>query len=146
MNEIEKNRLLAEDLSARVPFGVKIDLGHEYDDEREVATLVGILPTDDRFFYETEYKFSDADGIPTPYLRRMESMTKEEFDEYDKENEKDTADSHKAIKENLKGRKYISSWYHGVLWLYKHHFDFRGLIDMGLSIEVTPENNPYTED
>lgn len=27
-------------------------------------------------------------------------------------------------------------------WLNKHHFDYRGLIPMGLAIEVT-ENNPY---
>ena len=28
-------------------------------------------------------------------------------------------------------------------WLNKHYFDYRGLIPMGLAIEVTKENNPY---
>lgn len=28
-------------------------------------------------------------------------------------------------------------------WLNAHHFDYRGLIEKGLAIEVTEENNPY---
>jgi len=28
-------------------------------------------------------------------------------------------------------------------WLNKNHFDYRGLIPLGLAIEVTKENNPY---
>lgn len=28
-------------------------------------------------------------------------------------------------------------------WLNAHHFDYRGLIPMGLAIEITEENNPY---
>jgi hypothetical protein len=30
-------------------------------------------------------------------------------------------------------------------WLNKNHFDYRGLIERGLAIEVTEENNPYKE-
>ena len=30
-------------------------------------------------------------------------------------------------------------------WLNSHHFDYRGLIERGLAIEVTEENNPYKE-
>lgn len=30
-------------------------------------------------------------------------------------------------------------------WLNVHHFDYRGLIDKGLAIEVTEENNPYKD-
>ena len=28
-------------------------------------------------------------------------------------------------------------------WLNAHHFDYRGLIEKGLAIAVTEENNPY---
>jgi hypothetical protein len=28
-------------------------------------------------------------------------------------------------------------------WLNERHFDYRGLIEKGLAIEVTEENNPY---
>ena len=30
-------------------------------------------------------------------------------------------------------------------WLNEHHFDYRGLIENGLAIEVTEDNNPYKE-
>ena len=30
-------------------------------------------------------------------------------------------------------------------WLNEHHFDYRGLIDKGLAIEVTDDNNPYKD-
>jgi len=30
-------------------------------------------------------------------------------------------------------------------WLNAHHFDYRGLIEKGLAIAVTEENNPYKE-
>lgn len=30
-------------------------------------------------------------------------------------------------------------------WLNSHHFDYRGLIEKGLAIEVTKENNPYKD-
>jgi len=30
-----------------------------------------------------------------------------------------------------------------MIWLIKHHFDYLGLIDLGMTIEVTKENNPY---
>ena len=28
-------------------------------------------------------------------------------------------------------------------WLNANHFDYRGLIERGLAIKVTPDNNPY---
>ena len=37
------------------------------------------------------------------------------------------------------------SQYNPVDWLNAHHFDYRGLIPMGLAIEVIEENNPYKE-
>lgn len=30
-------------------------------------------------------------------------------------------------------------------WLNKHHFDYSGLIEKRLAIEVTEENNPYED-
>ena len=30
-------------------------------------------------------------------------------------------------------------------WLNSHHFDYRCLIEKGLAIEITEENNPYKE-
>ena len=57
-----------------------------------------------------------------PYLRPMSSMTEEEEIAF-------------LNKEN-----------HEIYdWMNRHHFDYRGLIEKGLAIEVTEENNPYKE-
>ena len=60
-------------------------------------------------------------AIPKPYLRSMSSMTEEERKEY------------REIVEVPDAMDYLLS----------HHFDCRYLIEEGLAIEVTKENNPY---
>ena len=57
-----------------------------------------------------------------PYLRPMSSMTNKEYEHT----------------KNMSPLDYID-------WLNAHHFDYRGLIDKGLAIEVTEENNPYKD-
>ena len=71
----------------------------------------------------------------------MDSMTEEEYEEYEKANDLDTDDSSETLKENMraKSRVRISKWYHGVDWLNAHHFDYRGLIEKGLALEA-PED------
>jgi hypothetical protein len=61
-----------------------------------------------------------------PYLRPLSSMTEEE-----------------EIFYNIK-YPYIKN-YEQVDWLNAHHFDYRNLIEKGLAIAVTEENNPYKE-
>ena len=70
-----------------------------------------------------------------PYLRSMSSMTEEELVDY-KSLEKQC--------EVLPTFAYISVSKCVIFdWLNTHHFDYRGLIEKGLAIEVTKENNPY---
>ena len=59
-----------------------------------------------------------------PYLRPMSSMTEEEREEYESYIEKG----------------YFIDCFD---WLNAHHFDYRGLIEKGLAIAVTEENNFY---
>jgi hypothetical protein len=84
--------------------------------------------------------------IVKPYLRPMSSMTEEE------KNELYTAiDWYGEIDETgnvyTKGQEkvYREMFYEYTDWLNAHHFDYRGLIEKGLAIEVTKENNPYKE-
>lgn len=148
----EHKQLLLKDLSARLPYGVKM----KYKNEEGASTLCQIdtLYTDvDGFhclirmaeppgiFYDlTEFK---------PYLRPMSSMTEEE---------KKTYKSFFSIGEyacggTLYGKEYeyinsdsedISESISLLDWLNEHHFDYRGLIPMGLALEA-PEGMYKTE-
>lgn len=55
-----------------------------------------------------------------PYLRPMSSMTEEE-------------------KEELRILKWTKLEHHTVDWLNAYHFDYRGLIPMGLALEAKEE-------
>ena len=63
------------------------------------------------------------DMVFKPYLRPMSSMTEEEWTEYE-----DMCDSFRG-----------EGFYELIDWLNEKHFDYRGLIEKGLAIEV-PEN------
>lgn len=56
-----------------------------------------------------------------PYLRPMSSMTKEEKVEYDSFN---APTAHRKV------------WINRIDWLLSNHFDYRGLIPMGLALEA----------
>lgn len=126
----EERNLLLRDLCARLPYGVKgLHRG-------EVQKL---LVMDSSGSYQVgEYNawFSIDDVIFKPYLRPMSSMTEVEYKEYDKACELDSDISSNTLKTNIKAKKrvLISAWYHGTDWLIAHHFDYRGLIPMGLAL------------
>lgn len=131
----EEKQLLLKDLCARLPYEVHGEYswkcGKPY--ERELTgNLMAELILSFNSSEDSEFK---------PYLRPMSSMTEEEYEEYEKANDLDTDDSSETLKENMraKSRVRISKWYHGVDWLIEHHFDYRGLIPMGLALEA-PED------
>ena len=123
----EERQILLQDLSARLPYGVicKTPKGD------------GHLCSINQTIFGTEYGinikaterdyFNDKEVCIKPYLRPMSSMTEEE---------------HKEFFEKWG----LDSWNIDTFnWLNAHHFDYRGLIPLGLAIEVTEENNPYKE-
>lgn len=141
----EEQDILLRDLCSRQPYGVKgrCELDASYDTEFDSiyqthcfdAELIGIkddiifviplIEDEDENIYTTEEVIDGIDILDfTPYLRPMSSMTEEEKDEYDR-----------LVMCN-------ASWVNDD-WLNAHHIDYRGLIPMGLAIEVTEENNPY---
>ena len=82
-----------------------------------------------------------------PYLRSMSSMTESERFEveqiigYDVEIRDDFLS---LLSPSIKRVSYLELL--AVFnWLNAHHFDYRGLIEKGLAIEVTESNNPYKE-
>lgn len=104
----EEKQLLLKDLSARLPYRVKVHIidanGAEIDDRLTTSTISHL----DRW-------------VVKPYLRPMSSMTEEEKKEYDHRLECMFYDT-----------MYDDAF--AVDWLNEHHFDFRGLIEKGLAL------------
>ena len=124
----EDKKLLLVDLCSRLPYGVIC-----YD---EAQNETGIFK---QFEYEGFGRIHNGRGMRYiehihPILRPISSMTEEEENEY----------------RNIDNRSYSCPMDYAHIpaseridWLNAHHFDYRGLIEKGLAIAVTPENNPY---
>lgn len=117
----EQKQLLLKDLCARLPYGVEIQVKDwaVLDTELEIGHI-------DRLQYD--------EIEPKPYLRPMSSMTEEERNEYELLANHCMCTSLSFA--HLETQELID-------WLNKNMFDYRCLIEKGLAIEVTKENNPY---
>jgi hypothetical protein len=124
----EDKQLLLRDLCARLPYGVKISY----------VSLDGKICGEPITLTQIDYKF-DIEEVK-PYLRPLSSMTEEEEKEFGKIFELEL----KAI-EAPEGHTIVSaaSSTFEIDFYNKYHFDYRGLIEKGLAIAVTEENNPY---
>ena len=109
--------LLLKDLCARLPYGVEIQV-------KEWATL------DTELEIGHIQRLQNDDIELKPYLRPMSSMTEKEKEELVKE---------------FWGSHTIKDRFEEICWYLSKHFDINGLIEKGLAIEITEENNPYKE-
>ena len=119
--------LLVRDLSARLPYGVKI-----LDIPANVVGKLFLISTADTVQYET----ADDSEIQTlynikPYLRPMSSMTEEE------QRTLDSMCNGVEMVSRLSGLKMFDKAFN---WLNENHFDYRGLIEKGLAIDATGKN------
>ena len=127
--ESQDKQLLLKDLCARLPYGVKCKDWTYDENDREIDTieeLEVIFPKSMKYRYSGIHAEHSIERIK-PYLRPMSSMTEAEKKELGR----------------YKTEAYWDSGEKTVDWLNEHHFDYRGLIEKGLAIEVTEENNPY---
>lgn len=124
----EEKQLLLKDLSARLPYGVKITCF------KNGALTPYLIDFRDSTIHAT----SDFSGTYIKvqledckiYLRLLSSMTEEEKEDYNSK---------------FEGRDFSWEVYYGSTdWLNAHHFDYRGLIEKGLAIEA-PEDMYKTE-
>lgn len=130
----EDKQLLIKDLCARLPYGVIIAEFDKYDNQIRKFELKaigdsGYLRYDaGRDGEQGAALYSQVThGYCKPYLRHLSTMTDEEDQEYDAT----------FYREDYGGLP--SPWsatYETFDWLNAHHFDFRGLISMGLAIEA----------
>lgn len=138
MTQEEKNMLL-KDLCGRIPYGVKVHFGSEpwtltgLFKSEHAGVMVILLPR-----FPAANAYPNTSNLPLekvkPYLRPLSSMTDEEKYQYENTQWEYQADY--CAPEYFDGLESYD-------WLNAHFFDFRGLIEKGLAIEVTPENNPY---
>ena len=132
----EDKELLLKDLCARIPNHVKVEL------HGEICTCLGYF--DDFVMLTSNTPLGQQTNIANikPYLRPMSSMTEEESKEFDV-----ITNGERGFYEDENGWIRCDNvhtkwgvWPKGCAemldWLNKHHFDYRGLIEKGLSIEA----------
>ena len=119
----EQKELLLKDLCGRLPYGVKADVINEDNEHRIVKIGEGNIGHLGKGFWK-ECK---------PYLFPISSMSEEQHKEYRK-----ACDLDMTILENrpMKGEPF-PAMYNSQDWLDAHHFDYRGLIPMGLAKDAT---------
>ena len=133
----ENKELLLRDLCARLPYGVKVKTNNINILKLGTHTRVG------------EY-VTDVTEPCKPYLFPLSSMTEGQTEEIHNLIYQGVSESIEETKEWLKTRKenelrpitltYILSYTLVIDWFCKNHFDYRGLIPMGLAIDCTNLN------
>lgn len=118
----DEKELLLKDLSARLPYGVKIQY------ESDIFTIDYISAIFEEVRLDTFYNYTVGVSDVKPYLFPMSSMTEEQLEEY------------KQFLEDIDGYAYSIDCVPQIDWLNKNHFDYRGLIDKGLAIDATGLN------
>lgn len=147
MTQNEKD-LLLKDLCARLPYEVKFRYKYIdglFREKYGISTLTGVrLP----YYIEhhtrcgNEYLKIEKDEIK-PYLFPLSSMTEEQYYEMQTISGKDCLEHMEVEKEwkNNSSFSHLPLYEHRVIDFFdKNHFDYRGLIPMGLAIDATGKN------
>lgn len=142
----EKIQLLIKELCTRLPYGVmcQVDVGCAGLDD---GKLVEIDTEEERVrFADDGYWDADIDDVK-PYLRPMEDMTVEEYEElrslcsiYIPSDSRNIGFEDYGIlvfTNHLTNNTYTFKLNMKVInWLNAHHFDYDGLIEKGLAIKA----------
>lgn len=118
----EEKQLLLKDLCARLPYAFVV---HRYSDNVDIK-----INSVDDFGHFLEY--SEGEEFK-PYLRPMSSMTDEERNEFDKVL-KSCNNKVFACPDNKRRYNFFDAEQED--FMNAHHFDYRGLIPMGLALEA----------
>ena len=112
--ELKDKHLLIKDLCARLPYGtiVQVKEWAILDTTLKLGHIARLLNDDPKIKFK-------------PYLRPMLSMTEDEKIEWDAE--------YAYNSKSYEYEEYLSKM---IDWLNAHHFDYRGLIDKGLTLEA----------
>lgn len=139
----EEKELLFKDLCSRLPYGVKVNTIYSNEHasfyrRRACKNGVNVLTLNIMWLYHVQFEIDIK-----PYLFPLESMTEEQKKEFlniqyeDRKNLFDALIRYRYEKEDkipiIPLQKHID-------WLNENHFDYRGLIPMGLAKDATGLN------
>jgi hypothetical protein len=122
----EEKQLLLEDLCARLPYGLKVNIDGVAD-----SVLTGVY--DDRV--STERGINYPIRLVKLYLRPLSSMTEKEMESLRQEHLKDEKLYVEAINGDGSMRGKVITHY-AADYCDEHHLDYRGLIQKGLALEA----------
>jgi len=148
----EDKEVLIKDLSARLPYGVKVSL-HDEENGDLTGVLYAVYPTEERVIVDDLSKaiahqnvrcggFKFEENNVKPYLRPMSSMTEEEGKELEQIFCEIDApcwvDTEYGCVNFSGGNDFIDTEIAEVYtdWLNKKMFDWRKLIEKGLALEA----------
>ena len=130
--EQKLNDLLAKDLGARLPYGVKCKISDDQEFPQDKTIVEELTPSGYKAFVDTINCSAIKPFFVKPYLRPMSSMTEEEKKEF---NSLINGVEERCI--NAYGKcGYSLAFIEVNDWLNAHYFDYRGLIPMGLALEA----------
>ncbi len=134
---LKEQKLLLIDLLARVPYGVIACMATKLKyRENCIIKSIKILQNNTKGIKIEANGYADIHQI-LPYLRSLSSLTQEERNKF--------CDIGGVISHRPSdGKLYLVAYFPEALdYLNSIHADYRGMIEKGLAIEVTDENNPY---
>ena len=134
----EDKELLLKDLCARLPYGVKVLV-----DNKCWCDFNGRTPS--KITFDNCYRLlflGTKLGYVKPYLFPLSSMTEAQQEEFDRIYADDMQVVANNLKNRLDGKPYETNLghYRHIDWLNANHFDYRGLIPMGLAEDATDKN------
>jgi len=131
----EEKELLLKDLCSRLPYGVKASY-YGAEEECECIDIIdGIYPFDNEISIG---QYGLKVEAVKPYLLPLSSMTEEQI--YNSPFGYETMDTIRKNKDWTTIEIYHDDYYELVDWFNKNHFDYRGLIPMGLANDATGLN------
>ena len=120
----EEKDLLLKDLCARLPYGVIVNVkGFDYDYNDKLTQIYKGVGCSIQVTTNMPYDIEQV----KPYLFPLSTMSDEQYENFLLTNSKITL---KGVICSTKGFEFLN----------KHHFDYRGLISMGLAKDATGLN------
>ena len=145
----EDKELLLKDLCARLPYGVKCQIDYDNEEDTDLGIeryrddrIVSVCTETEEIGLYEESVYSPPEYVK-PYLFPLSSITKEQREELKQEHIKDEKLYVECLTRAAKGDNSMRGKviiHYAMDWCNANHFDYRGLIPMGLAIDATGLN------